>query len=68
MQKSRREFAKKTAMVVGAAAVGTTAMVAANSSGSKEIDSNGVVIGHSPKKEVLYKKTKAWEEFYKQAL
>ena len=68
MQKSRRDFAKKTAMVVGATAVGATALAATNSSGSEELDSNGVVIGHSPKKEVLYKKSKAWEELYKQAL
>ncbi|WP_321315237.1 Tat pathway signal protein [Halarcobacter sp.] len=68
MQESRRDFAKKTAIVVGATAVGATALAAANSSESKEADSNGVVVGHSPKKEVLYKKSKAWEEFYKQAL
>lgn len=68
MQESRRNFAKKTAIVVGATAVGATALAAANSSSVKEADSNGVVIGHSPKKEVLYKKSQAWEEFYKQAL
>ncbi|XPV67881.1 MAG: Tat pathway signal protein [Halarcobacter sp.] len=68
MQKSRRDFAKKTAIVVGATAVGATALAAANSSTSLEVDSNGVVVGKSNKKEILYKKTKAWEEFYKQAL
>ncbi|MCP4970742.1 MAG: Tat pathway signal protein [Arcobacter sp.] len=67
MQESRRDFAKKTAMVVGATAVGATAL-AANATASYEADSNGVVIGNSPKKEITYKKTKAWEEFYKQAL
>lgn len=68
MQTSRREFAKKTAIVVGASAVGATALAAANNDSSGELDSNGVVVGKSPKKEILYKKTKAWEEFYKQAL
>lgn len=68
MQKSRRDFAKKTAIVVGATAVGTTALAAANSSDSYEAESNGVVVGKSNKKEINYKKTKAWDEYYKQAL
>ena len=69
MQEGRRNFAKKTAIVVGATAVGTTALAAANSSvSSHEADTNGVVVGNSTKKEVLYKKTKAWEDYYKQAL
>jgi len=29
---------------------------------------NGVVRGHSPKKEILYKKTKFWEIYYKNAI
>lgn len=68
MQKSRRNFAKKTAIVVGATAVGSTALVAANGSASIETDSNGVVVGNSNKKEITYSKTKAWEDYYKQAL
>ena len=68
MQNSRRDFAKKTALVVGATAVGTTALAAANTNASYGADSNGVVVGKSPKKEVLYKKSQAWEEYYKQAL
>lgn len=67
MQESRRDFAKKTALVVGATAVGATAL-AANATASYEADSNGVVVGKSSKKEILYKKSKAWDEFYKQAL
>jgi hypothetical protein len=67
MQESRRNFAKKTAMVVGATAVGASAL-AANATASYEADSNGVVVGKSNKKEITYKKTKAWEDFYKQAL
>lgn len=68
MQKSRRDFAKKSALVVGATAVGTTVLAAANSSVSEETLSNGVVVGNSNKKEITYKKTKAWEDYYKQAL
>ena len=68
MQKSRRDFAKKAAVVLGATAVGASALAANASKASYEADSNGVVKGNSNKKEVLYKKTKAWEDFYKQAL
>lgn len=67
MQQSRRNFLKSSAIVVGAAAAATTAL-AANKKIAIEADSNGVVVGTSPKKEVLYKKTQAWEDFYKQAL
>ncbi len=66
MQNDRRKFIKTSAMVVGAsAAVGATTLAA--SGRSYEADSNGVVIGKSPKKEILYKKTKAWEDFYRLA-
>jgi hypothetical protein len=68
MQESRRDFAKKTAMVVGATAIGATVLAANTSKASYEADSNGVVVGKSNKKEILYKKTKAWDDFYKQAL
>ena len=68
MQESRRDFAKKAAVVLGATVVGASALAANTSKASYEADSNGVVIGNSNKKEVLYKKTKAWEDFYKQAL
>ncbi len=65
MQSDRREFVKKSAMVVGASAVvGATTLVASE---SMQVESNGVVTGKSPKKEILYKKTRAWEDFYSQA-
>lgn len=67
MQESRRNFLRKSAIVVGTAAVGATALAASQGS-TTEVDSNGVVVGNSKKKEILYKKTQAWEEFYKQAL
>lgn len=67
MQESRRNFVKKSAIVTaGAVTVGATVLAAGGSS-SVEASSNGVVIGKSNKKEILYKKTQAWEEFYKQA-
>lgn len=68
MQQSRRDFAKKSAIVVGATAVGSTVLASANSSASLKAESNGVVVGKSNKKEITYKKTKAWEDYYKQAL
>ena len=67
MQESRRNFFKRSALVVGAAAVSATAL-AANKDNAIEADSNGVVVGKSNKKEILYTKSQAWEEFYKQAL
>ena len=67
MQDSRRDFLKKSAVVAGAAAVGSTAMAMSKKSES-DTGSNGVVVGQSPKKEIIYKKTAAWEEYYKQAL
>ncbi len=67
MQESRRNFFKRSALVVGAAAASATAL-AANKDEAIEANSNGVVVGKSNKKEILYKKTQAWEDFYKQAL
>ncbi|WP_294966812.1 Tat pathway signal protein [Sulfurimonas sp.] len=67
MQESRRNFFKRSALVVGAAAVSATALDA-NKDDAIEADSNGVVVGNSTKKEILYKKSQAWDEFYKQAL
>ncbi|MFT5661237.1 MAG: anaerobic selenocysteine-containing dehydrogenase [Sulfurimonas sp.] len=69
MQESRRNFLKKSAIVVGAtAAAGATALAANTEKASLEANSDGVVVGSSNKKEILYKKTQAWDDFYKQAL
>ncbi|EDZ63841.1 twin-arginine translocation signal domain-containing protein [Sulfurimonas gotlandica] len=68
MQESRRNFLKNSALVVGTAAVGATALAANKEEVSLEANSHGVVVGSSTKKEILYKKTQAWEDFYKQAL
>jgi|TARA_R110002033_G_scaffold107863_1_gene154225 phosphohistidine swiveling domain-containing protein len=69
VQKSRREFAKKTAMITaGAVAVtGTTVLAATGKSSGQDDSNNGVVVGESRHKEILYKKTAAWEEYYKNA-
>ncbi len=63
----RRTFLKAT---LGAAALGVGTLLAAQGvraaqSESTGADSNGVVLGHSPKKEVLYRKTANWEAYYK---
>ena len=65
MQEQRRGFLK-TLAVGGAAAAATTVTAVAKSSPPDA--SNGVVVGHSPKKEITYKKTRAWEEYYRTAL
>ena len=64
MQEQRRGFLK-TLAVGGAAAAATTVTAVAKSSPPDA--SNGVVVGHSPKKEITYKKTKAWEAYYRAA-
>jgi len=61
MTESRRGFLKKAAVVGTVAAVGA---VAANA-GTETYSSNGVVVGKSTKKEINYKKTQAWDDFYK---
>ncbi len=66
MEEGRRKFITKSAFAVGATVVGTSALTA--KSRSYAADTNGVVVGSSNKKEIIYKKTKAWEDFYKQAL
>ncbi len=66
MQESRRGFLKKAAVAGTVAAVGAVSATA--SSATSTYSSNGVVIGKSPKKEITYKKTKAWDDFYRSAL
>ena len=66
MQGSRRDFLKKSLKV---GAVGGTVLAAAAiakpTSDELAPDDNGVVVGKSSKKEVLYKKSKEWEYYYK---
>ena len=63
MQEKRRSFIKKTLGASAVLAVGGVKAVASE----QPITSNGVVIGKSPKKEILYKKTQHWEAYYKRA-
>lgn len=62
IQNSRRTFIKG-ALIAGGVATAAIAM-GSKSKGNKD---NGVVSGKSHKKEILYKKTKTWQEYYKAA-
>ncbi len=69
MFEERRAFLKTT---LGAGVVGVGTLLAskcsmADDQGIASENSNGVVIGQSPKKEILYKKTANWEAYYKAA-
>ena len=66
MQNSRRNFLKKAAIVTAGTVAGATVMTA-NGTSSSDDATNGVVVGKSNKKEILYKKTAQWDEFYKKA-
>ncbi|NPA74407.1 MAG: Tat pathway signal protein [Epsilonproteobacteria bacterium] len=63
MQTQRREFLKK-ALIGSSAVLATTTLAQANERPTKTQGSNGVVVGYSPKKEILYKKTSYWREYY----
>jgi hypothetical protein len=65
VQEKRRSFIKKT---LGASAVVAAAGVTAVASEKHSTGSNGVVVGKSKKKEILYKKTAHWEAYYHAAL
>ncbi|AXH09378.1 Tat pathway signal protein [Malaciobacter halophilus] len=65
MKEERRSFVKKTLGASALVAAGSATAAMASSNSSKSASSNGVVIGKSPKKEILYKKTAQWEAFYK---
>ena len=67
MKENRREFLKKTLQAGAIASVAATSAAAKITSDDLPPDDNGVVVGHSNKKEVLYHKTAAWETFYKVA-
>ncbi|MDD3344013.1 MAG: Tat pathway signal protein [Sulfurospirillaceae bacterium] len=65
VQDQRRSFIKKT---LGASAVVAAVGVSAIASDKgRTAGSNGVVIGKSKKKEILYTKTAHWDAFYNAA-
>jgi len=69
MIESRRDFAKKLAMAtVGVTVVSTTTLLASSKKKDNKGLSNGVVVGSSNKKEIIYSKTNAWNEYYRNAL
>jgi len=65
MNESRRGFVKKAAIAGAITAVGVATL---NAGTTTNLSSNGVVLGKSKKKEITYKKTQAWEDYYKSAL
>ncbi|MCT7574984.1 Tat pathway signal protein [Aliarcobacter butzleri] len=67
MQESRRAFAKKAAIIAAGTVAVSSTVLATSTKGTPDVG-NGVNVGKSNKKEILYKKTAKWEEFYKQAL
>ncbi len=67
MKKARRSFLKKAAVASALTAVGTATAYAAGTK-SSTYSSDGVVVGRSNKKEIIYKKTEAWDEYYRSAL
>ncbi|QKF91429.1 twin-arginine translocation signal domain-containing protein [Campylobacter sp. CCUG 57310] len=67
MEGSRRDFLKKSLKIgaVGGTMIATAAIANSGNKASLQADSNGVVLGKSSKKEVLYQKSKEWEYYYK---
>jgi len=70
MIESRRGFLKKLGQASAVAAAATTTVVLASSEHERSYsaDSNGVVVGKSNKKEIIYKKTAIWDEYLRTAL
>jgi hypothetical protein len=66
VQEVRRGFIKKTLGVSALVAVGGVTAIASDK-GDKARVSNGVVVGKSKKKEILYKRTAQWDAFYNAA-
>lgn len=66
MQSKRRDFLKKSLKVGAVGAVGMAASVA-SANGDKETPQPNTVRGKSPKKEVLYFESEAWQKYYKVA-
>lgn len=67
MKDGRRDFIKKVAMVTAGTVAGATVLNATSEPVAQSATNNGVVKGSSKKKEIIYTKTQAWEEYYKNA-
>jgi hypothetical protein len=65
LQEKRRVFLKKTLTAGVVTAVGVKAGLAASVPAVS--DDNGVVVGKSNKKEILYRQTKEWELYYRRS-
>ena len=63
MVEKRRSFLKTAVVGSSVALTGVSALA----SGAKTV-SNGVIVGKAKKSEITYKKTQAWEDFYKSAM
>ena len=66
----RRQFIKRAgiaATVLAGSVVATAATAPNQDRGANSNNGNGVDVGRSTKKEILYKKSAAWEEFYRAA-
>lgn len=67
---SRRSFLKRAGIATTVLAGSVVAVAASTEDehrGHVDNTGNGVVTGSSNKKEILYNKTQAWNEFYKAA-
>ncbi len=64
--KKRREFLKNslTAGALGAVALAAAQPLAAQTLSAQDESQNGVIKGKSSKREVLYKPTAAWQNYY----
>lgn len=66
----RRQFIKRAgiaASVLAGSVVATAATTERQDRGANSNVGNGVIVGRSNKKEILYKKTAAWGKFYEAA-
>lgn len=63
VQNSRRSFMKKALVAGGVVVTASVAVASKDKSGNDK----GVVSGKSTKKEILYKRSQEWNEYYKAA-
>lgn len=66
----RRDFIKRTgiaATVLAGSVIATAATAETKPRGAGNNMGNGVVTGRAKKKEILYRKTAAWSDFYSAA-